>query len=146
MNALTNGGLKLKQKASKDNTTQTSTESTKKSNDATSIAIADAEKIKGENSEKNNQQSVIGENGLNNQEVYQQSAMDNVVLKEGVYNPEVQEFIYGFVQEQLDKYEKFKKVYGEEFASKKLRENIRTVYTDEQNPSAGGYYDPTEKN
>ena len=145
MNAITNGSLKLKQRASKDNTIQTNSESTKKANDASSIAIGDAERIKGENSEQNNQQSVIGENGLNNQEVYQQSAMDNVVLKKGVYNPEVHEFIYGFVQEQLDKYETFKKVYGEEFVSKKLRENIRTVYTDEQRPGFAGYYTPTER-
>lgn len=145
MNAITNGSLKLKQRASKDNTIQTSTESTKKSNETSSMVMEEAERIKGENSEQNNQQSVIGENGLNNQEVYQQSAMDNVVLKKGVYNPEVQEFIYGFVQEQLDQYETFKKVYGEEFASKKLRENIRTVYTDEQKPSAAGYYSPFEK-
>lgn len=145
MNAITNGSLKLKQRTSKDNTIHTSSESTKKANDTSSMVIEDAERIKGENSKKNNQQSVIGENGLNNQKVYQQSATDNVVLKKGVYNPEVQEFIYGFVQEQLDQYETFKKVYGEEFASKKLRENIRTVYTDEQKPSFAGYYIPLEK-
>lgn len=145
MNAITNGSLKLRQRASKDNTIQTSSESTKKSNETSSMVMEEAERIKGENSEQNNQQSVIGENGLNNQEVYQQSAMDNVVLKKGVYNPEVQEFIYGFVQEQLDKYETFKKVYGEEFVSKKLRENIRTVYTDEQKPGFAGYYTPPER-
>lgn len=145
MNAITNGNFKLKQRESKDSTIQTSTESTKKSNDTSSMVMEEAERIKGENSGKNNQQSVLNENGLNNQEVYQQSAMDNVILKKGVYNPEVQEFIYEFVQEQLDQYETFKKVYGEEFVSKKLRENIRTVYTDEQRPGFAGYYTPTER-
>lgn len=144
MNAITNGSLKLKQRASKDNTIQTSSENRTGANDTKDIGLESEKSPTSDSKEKSQQMLNVGEK-VDEQEVHQEGMQRNIVIKKGVYNQEVKEKISQFIEQQLNEYEAFEKVYGKEFARKKLKKNIRSVYTNEQGTAFAGYYNVTDK-
>ena len=144
MNAITNGSLKLKQRASKDNTIQTSSENRTGVSDTKDIGLESEKSPTSDSKEKLQQMLDVGER-VDEQEVHQEGMQRNIVIKQGVYNQEVKEKISQFIEQQLNEYEAFEKVYGKEFIRKKLKENIRSVYTNEQGTAWAGYYNGTNK-
>ena len=58
-------------------------------------------------------------------------------IKEKTENPEIKECIYKFVPQMLNSVRTFKKVFGKNFASKKIKQNIITVYTNEDGTAKG---------
>lgn len=144
MNAITNGSLKLKQRASKDNTIQTSSENRTGANDTKDIGLESEKSPTSDSKEKSQQMLDVGER-VDEQEVHQEGMQRNIVIKQGVYNQEVKKKISQFIEQQLNEYEAFEKVYGKEFARKKLKKNIRSVYTNEQGTAWAGYYNRINK-
>ena len=60
------------------------------------------------------------------------------VSNERVLNEELRHFVYEFVPEKLNSNEAFVKVFGKNFAAKKIRDSILSVYTNE--PQMGKTY------
>ena len=61
-------------------------------------------------------------------------------------NTEIRNYIYKFVPDILNANETFVRVFGEKFASKKVRENVLYVYTNENsNMNYSGYHRSKEK-
>ena len=57
-----------------------------------------------------------------------------------IENPEVRDYLIKFVINQTQKCELFTKVFGKDFARKKLAINLQTVYTNEFSRTLEGYH------
>ena len=55
-----------------------------------------------------------------------------------ILNPEIKSYTYRFVQEALKRNPLFEKVFGKNYVKNRIKESIKTVYTNET-PSAKGY-------
>lgn len=57
-----------------------------------------------------------------------------------IENPKVKRYIVNFAVQKLNNFDLFVKVYGRNFVRSKLDINLGTVYTNEENDDANGYY------
>ena len=55
-------------------------------------------------------------------------------------NPYIKKYLYESIPEKLNSNPIFVKIFGKDFAERKIRENISIVYTNEYNESYSGYY------
>lgn len=61
-----------------------------------------------------------------------------------IENPEVRDYLIKFMINQTQQCELFTKVFGKDFARKKLATNLQTVYTNEYSRMRGGYHPHNE--